>query len=313
MLKDLLENFKSVNTDNDAPSKTWFVSPVGGKLCPLELALNDGKRYKYFSRYPVVEGSVGIIGYSYPDYSCCTPQAGASTGCFGVITDAAPAVAAKRSHALELDFVFGTDPTKTDIKRCIKYIGFGPDDYEKTLQFDKNIGLIRPITYYIRRILAAASIIANAKLCTPGDADKAKAAILEKIILDSKMTKLYWGPPEDIGVDFRDIHVPDTDVEAFFDEYGNRLGSISSWDEGLLKDFSGVLKQVIASEEISAHVEKYSHFGAISIMVRGGFKNLLEAYLSVDPPIEPFYGEICAKLKGLGSEETYRVLEAKRS
>lgn len=312
MLNELLENYKSVNTTPDAQSKNWFIAPIGGKFQPLTLTLNNGKSYKYFSCYPAVEGGAGIIGYSFPE-SCSSTQAGASTGCFGIITDAAPAVAAKKSNALVLDYVFGTDPTKTDIKRCIKYIGFGPDDYEKTLQFDRSIGLIRPITYYIRRILAAASIVANEKLCTPDDVDKAKAVIKEKKVLDAQMSELSWGPPEDIAIDFSDIQVPDPDIETFFDELGNNLGITGEWNEGQLEEMSGVLEQVLNSEEIAAHVEKYSHFGAISVMVRGGFKNLLEAYLSVDPPIDPFYGEICAKLKGIGSEETYRVLEAKRS
>ena len=266
---------------------------------------------QYITRYPAAEGGLSVIGPRYLGVNWGVDK-GASTGCLGTITKVYPKVSIKRSHALETDFVFGTNPTKTDIKRCVKYINKGPDDYRETLQMNTNVSKIRPITYYIRRIMAAASIIANPDLCSENDVELAKKVILEKKVIDIQMTELPWGPNEEIGFEFSDIHIADTDAESFFEEFGKSLDTENRWiwSHGTLRTMSGILKQVVGSEAIAGHVEKYSHFGAISIMIRGGFKNLLEAYLSANPPIDDFLDEMIGKLRGVGSVEAFRVLEA---
>jgi hypothetical protein len=53
----------------------------------------------------------------------------------------------------------------------------------------------------------------------------------------------------------------------------------------------------------------YSHLGAISIMVRGGFKNLMEAYLSAQPPIEEFMEVALGKLQSIGHSRVYCLLK----
>jgi hypothetical protein len=44
-------------------------------------------------------------------------------------------------------------------------------------------------------------------------------------------------------------------------------------------------------------------------MVRGGFKNLLEAYLSVSPPINEFITDALDTLDEIGHPETYALLQ----
>ena len=43
-------------------------------------------------------------------------------------------------------------------------------------------------------------------------------------------------------------------------------------------------------------------------MVRGGFANLLEAYLSANPPIEEYRAEMRRILDGVGYREAYDML-----
>ena len=43
-------------------------------------------------------------------------------------------------------------------------------------------------------------------------------------------------------------------------------------------------------------------------MVRGGFKNLLEAYLSANPPIKEFLAEAKDLLQDTGHPEVYALL-----
>ena len=70
------------------------------------------------------------------------------------------------------------------------------------------------------------------------------------------------------------------------------------------------MPKILESEQLQDFVNKYSHIGAVSIMLRGGFKNLLEAYLSVNPPIDAFYHEMCEVLSGSGHKQVYNVLRS---
>ena len=59
---------------------------------------------------------------------------------------------------------------------------------------------------------------------------------------------------------------------------------------------------------VNAYVNKYSHLGAISIMARAGFKNLLEAYLSANLPVEEFLAKAKEILQDIGHPEVYALL-----
>ena len=73
---------------------------------------------------------------------------------------------------------------------------------------------------------------------------------------------------------------------------------------------NNILKKFAKLESVSNFVNKYAHFGAVSLMVRGGFVNLLNAYLSVNPPIAEFHDEMCQVLDGFGHKEAFEVLKA---
>ena len=62
-------------------------------------------------------------------------------------------------------------------------------------------------------------------------------------------------------------------------------------------------------ENASIYLNKYSYIGAISIMVRGGFVNLLNAFLSAKPPIDEFVGEIIEYLGNTGNDEALNILK----
>jgi hypothetical protein len=56
---------------------------------------------------------------------------------------------------------------------------------------------------------------------------------------------------------------------------------------------------------VNAYVNKYAYIGAVSIMVRGGFANLLKAFFSANPPIASFYNEM---LEDIGSNAIPEML-----
>lgn len=123
-----------------------------------------------------------------------------------------------------------------------------------------------------------------------------------------EMAALDWGAPESIGVCFNDIHTPNSAaVQALnYEEWGCKE---YEWDEGVLREMCDAMPNILKAEELQDFVNKYSHIGAVSIMLRGGFKNLLEAYLSANPPIDAFYDDMCEVLSNVGHKQVYEVLK----
>lgn len=312
MLQKLIQNFGTINTSDKPFEKDWCISPMPGKIQQVRLTLNNNKSYDYACRYGVEEGAAAIVGYSLPyyDYDPDDVLGGASTGCFGIVSQVLPTLKIKRSYAVEVDYVFIPSTNKRAITQCVKYLQFGPDDYEKTLQFGKHTATIRPITYFTRQILAAASVLAHPKLAKPDDLELAKNRIILKKAIDTEMQELEHSPSGDIGMDFSDIQTPDPEIDKVFDLFLPANKAQYDFKEGLLSNGSELFPLVVFSDECIKHISKYPHIAAVSIMIRGGFKNLLEAYLSADPPIGEFYDEMCQKLDGIGYPEVYEVLKA---
>ena len=62
-------------------------------------------------------------------------------------------------------------------------------------------------------------------------------------------------------------------------------------------------------DKANIYVNKYIYMRAISIMVRCGFVNLLEAFLSAEPPIRDFNDEMIGYLEKTGNTEALDVLK----
>lgn len=313
MFKKVIKNYKNINLLSMPCEMDWCIAPVLGKTQQVTVQLNDGKTYEYACRYPVSEGAVVVIGRQLPAVACSRVHDSPNTGCMGQVTEVEPKLAIKRDHAVEVDYVFVNDPTKKELTQCKKFLAMGTESYGKTLQLDKNITPIRPITYHIQRILAAASVLAHPTLVTAKDLEHAKMVILEKKRIDADMLRLDWGPPEDIGVNLAEIHIPRNGAKKELEEIGKLLGDHPSWDseEGSLNEMSNILKQFAALDAVNDYVNKYAHLGAVSIMVRGGFQNMLEAYLSVEPLSSKDLANARKLLKGVGHSEAYALLGKK--
>lgn len=310
-LKKLMTNYKSKNTQSKPWEQDWCISPLPGKITQAKLMLSNKKSFDYACRYPVAEGDVAIVGYGLPqyDYNASACESSANTGQMGIVQEALTKLTIKRAHAVEADFVFTPNVVKKTVTQCVKYLSYGHENYPLTLQLDKHASGIRPISYHIRRILAASSILAHPKLTAKESLEAAKAIIMEKKRFEPEMAQLDWGPSEYIGICFNDIHTPNAAaVQALnYKEWG--CGEYE-WDEGILNEMCNAMPKILESEQLQDFVNKYSHIGAVSIMLRGGFKNLLEAYLSVNPPIDAFYHEMCEVLNGVGFSELYVILKS---
>ena len=315
-LKQLMKNYATKNTQPKPWEQDWCISLLPGKITQANLMLPSKKSYDYACRYPVAEGDVAIIGYALPqgDYDTSGCDSSTNTGQIATVTAVLPKLTIKRSHAVEVSFVFTPAVQKKNLTQCVKYLEMGADKYDKTLQLEKHINMIRPISYFIRCILAAASILAHPNFTKPEEQELAKSVIDRKYTVTKEMVELECSPSGAIGIDFMDIHTPDEHAPVALEVPDFECKQFE-WKNGILQqgiDWK-VAEKAVSGNLLCSHVNKYVHCGAVSIMVRGGFKNLLEAYLSVNPPIDAFYDEMCEILSDVGHKEVYEILKAYRA
>lgn len=292
------QNYAVVNPVADATEKDWCVSAkLLSSVQQATVEFSSGKSYNYASRYPVAEGDVAVIGKTLPDLTGDPIEPSATTGAIGIVSEALPKLEIKRSHASELDFVFAANVAKKQITDCIKYLDM--DGNEKTLQYGKRTKTFYPIAFLIRKILAAASIIAYPKFAGNENVEKAVAYIAQPQIISGSMANLEWAVPytkADICLDDIQVAIADKNIAEL-----QAMGLSYMEDGALIGDDRGS----DIPDVVNAYVNKYAYIGAVSIMVRGGFANLLKAFLSANPPVASFYNEM---LEDIGSNAIPEML-----
>lgn len=309
-MKKLMKNYTTKNKLADAGEKDWCISPILGKAKQVTLRLNSGKSNMYACRYPVAAGAIAIVGRKFP-YDCDSVGTGPSTGAMGQVTEVSPKLTINKEKAMEIDYVFLEGAKKKDLKQCEDFLNTGNGSYGKTLLSDAPI---RPITYHILKILTAASVLAHGEMVSPESLELAKAVIVEKKSFEKKMLSAA-SMPFDPAITINEIHIPDPSTQLVYDEIKKQLDKSELWawdNDGSLEEMSEIAEKFIALPVVNDYVNKYAHLGAISIMVRGGFKNLLEAYLSAEPAIKEFLPDALAILEGIGCPETYALLKEYR-
>ena len=284
MANEEVINTLTVNKMEDAAEKDWSIS--GGISKPIKQArvlLNSGKEYEYASYYPVEEGDVVIIGHKVPDRIGAENWKSNNTGEMGVVTAVGSKLIIKKQHAVELDLVFTDWVTKKTITSCIKYLNKPEDEdtLRELLQHGTHAEYVWPLSYLVRKLLMAASIIAHPEYADKEAIEKAKAYIHKSQKVPAAVKKLRSAPV--------------SEAER----------SIVNYDLYIHKEQDGEEYYIKAGE-----VSKFAFMGAISIMVRGGFANLLEAFLSAKPPIGKYYDEMIEYLGDTGDKATLDIIKS---
>lgn len=294
-------NYLSVNPMKDAAEKDWSLTGIFKKsVQQATVQLESGKEYTYACRWPFKEGDVAIIGNTLLQNYMDIEQS-PNSGLFGIITYAEPKMTIKRSHAVELDYVFTESASKKNISDCAKYLK-SPLDF-KTVQYEKYSQNYFPLSLYIRRLFAAVSIIAHPKFAAADDIEAAKRYVGQNQNLND--LELWVGPPEPAGLNFTDTQI-NTDGKS--EEYLKQLGIEPEYE---MYDFMRLSEEKYFKimDKANVFINKYTYIGAVSIMVRGGFVNMLNAFLSAEPPINDFYDEMIGYLGNTGSAEALNILK----
>lgn len=279
-----VENTLTVNEMEDAASRDWSISGGMNKSSKqVKVTLNSGRAYQYLSFYPVCDGDVVVIGNKYPaGYGFIENDKSSNAGQMGTVDTVEPKVTVKKARAVELDLVFTENVTKKTIASCVKYLDL-PDDeitLRNILLHGKYTEYVYPITFLIRKLLMAASVIAHPEFAAEEEIEKAKAYIHNNQEISDNIKELTVSP------------APGADESVC--RYELHIHAIGE---------NGKAKRIDACE-----VSKYALMGAISIMVRGGFANLLKAFLSAKPPISEFYDEMLTYLGDTGNPEALEII-----
>ena len=228
------------------------------------------------------EGDVVIIGNKLPSQSTFGDNEwSANTGQMGLVTDVEPKLTINRKHAVELDLVFTDSVEKKTISSCVKYLDMPEDEdtLEKLLQHGKCCEYVFPVTFIIRKLLMAATIIAYPEFSDEKTIGKARDYLRSR----PKLTNL------------KNIRTaPISDAYPSLVNYDLHIHAV---------DEAGEVKAIKAKD-----VVKFTYMGAIAILVRGGFVNLLEAFLSAKPPIGRYYDELMSYLGDTGHPKALDVL-----
>ena len=309
----------------EASKKNWFLStkPASPKQT-ISVAFENGKSYKYLGTSRVNVGDPVVIDWG-----------GATSYQIGNIDSIEDGVTIKRSHALKLLFVFSTDPDKAEIKRNSQGMCLLED--EKDIESYFNLGephsedRFRIIDFLVSGVLNAITVLAFPAMSKPETVEEAKAYLkVEKTVPSIMFNKAF--------------------TDHFYGEFWDGIMYAEQAEVALTGFYPGWIEQLQNSEfvqsdafrslEIDTDLKNnvyYMYFpkgsakrakyfsecdefkqlanelvmrSALSILIRGGFVNLLKAALSTQMPIKSFYQKLITFADEIGSKECSALLKS---
>lgn len=301
----------------EAGQKNWYLSAKQEKQNrTLSIKLNNGKKHDYLANVKTDVGDQVIIDHG-----------GESSYQMGSVELIAKGLKVKRDYALQPLFTFSINPGKTDIDENAEGIK-GLDHVEDVsgyFDFMGNEGRFRIVDHLVQGVLNAITVLAYPQLAAANDVAKAKAFLAE----EKPVPGLIFG--EEFHGQYYDS---DECAEAAF------TGFYPGWQDEMkqtdfFQDSTFIKLQQDMDIEFEDHVvffyfdgdDEHERFfsdckdfrsftnelvfrSALSILIRGGFVNLLRAALSVKMPINAFYDKLIAFANDIGSTECAKLLES---
>lgn len=312
-----------------AAEKKWYLSmtPASPKQT-LEVAFNDGKAYKFLGTGKVNIGDPVIIDYG-----------GASSYKMGNVTEAVNGITIKRTHALKPLFVFTTEPDKTDLKKNAKALKGLDDETDLKAAFSAIRGIdlaengFHVIDYFVAGVLNAISVIAFPELSGDKAVENAKAflAVAKAVpgfVFGGEASNLFYDAISSAFPVYPEENEYSVSFTGFYPGWKEALLSCSIWDNKMTKvdkywsekENAYFLSMAHGTGTLQTTFKKSSDFimltnelvfrSALSIIIRGGFLNLLDAALSTQMPIAEFYDDVVAFAKDIGSDACYQLLKS---
>ena len=307
----------------EASTKNWYLStkPASPKQT-ISVTFENGKSFKYLGTSKVNTGDPVIIDWG-----------GATSYHMGNVDSIEDGITIKRSHALKPLFVFSMDPEKAEIKRNCQGLCCLED--EKDIESFFNLGephsedKFRVIDYLVSGILNAITVVAYPTMSKPETVEEAKKYLKKEhavpsLMFSKEFTDHFYG-------EFWDgIKYAEQAEVAFTGHYPGWAEQIQNCEFIKSSAFKSLkidlefknnayymyfLKGSAKRESFFSECDEFKQLtnelvmrSALSILIRGGFTNLLRAALSTPMPIKGFYQKLIAFADEIGSTECGALL-----
>ena len=312
----------------EAGKKNWFLSVKSASpKQTLSVCFADGKEYKYLGTGKVAEGNPVVIDYG-----------GATSYMMGNVVKVEDGIKIKRDYALRPLFTFSTDPGKTEIRSNV--IGMQKlEEIEDVFnQFSQGENVdhseeFRIVDFLILGVLNALTVIAYPDLSPAEKVVEAKAFLAEEkpipgIVFGRAFTDKYYG---EIFAECRYAEFSEVILTGHYPGWKEDLLSCGFWESEEFKnleidtdwnneetayflyfyDGSNAMEKYFSEcEEFRAITNELVFRSALSVLIRGGFTNLLKAALSVEMPIKSFYQKLIQFADEIGSTECGELLKS---
>lgn len=320
-----IENTSNAAAFKEAAGKKWFLSvkPASPKQT-LAVKFEEGKAYKFIGTGIVNIGDPVIIDYG-----------GASSYKMGTVKGIEKGITIKRTHALKPLFTFTTDPDKSAIKKNTTFIKElteieDVDSYFDDFSLDEDADKFHVIDHLVGGVLNAISVVAFPNLAGAAAVDKAKLFLAAEkpvpgFVFGQKFSDRFFAASS--GIPYH-ADSAENSFTGFYPGWKEDLLNCDVWKSGDLSnvkmtwdsreqayylyylDGSETMENLFNSNDGFKKMTNELVFrSALSILIRGGFVNLLEAALSVEMPIKGFYEKLRGFAKEIGSNESYDLLE----
>lgn len=300
------EETKSLIPYAEAAEKKWFLNHKPARpVKEVNVRFTNGKSYRYLSRTECTPDDVFTIDYG-----------GATSCCMGQVEEVGRIEHLKPFSAMNPLFVFSTDPGKREIKRNVSA--------DKTIDpeiiiADHNYWGCCMVDRYIANILDSITVLAFSKFVDDEAIAEARKYLETKCFLPAELIRENQTRNLDIVFpgyypgwleDFKSLNFWNKDFVkknlfdayeryncykiGFFD-YDRTIGDLYEKDPEFLEAFNELVYR-----------------SALSILIRGGFVNLLEAALTAEMPIDAYYDKLIDYANEIGSTYCCKVLKEAR-
>lgn len=309
------EETKSLIPFKKSAKKIWFLSHVPtSRMVEVDLKFTNGKKYKYISRVDCEVGDIFV-----PDFG------GATSHCIGHVNYVTEFKTVKVSRALKPLFVFSTDPDEKAIQRNVKA--------KKTLNPEKifcehKYNGCCIVDHYIANVLDSITVLAFPEFSNDRAITAAKKYLKTQCFVPSEL----------FGEDIKNMldysiaaGIGNIVFSGYYPGWLENFKSLDFWNKDCIKKVISdtyeknncyKIEYEKSSKRAGDLFEKDPEFleafnelvyrSALSILIRGGFVNLLEAALTAEMPIDAYYDKLIDYADEIGSIYCCKVLKEAR-
>lgn len=323
---------KEENLSTDSSNYALVASERKSYKAVKAKVLKTGRTYTYFTRTSLKVGDKALIGfYIYtPSLNDCSDDA-----IFGVAKTSRNIATivdldgnkVPKYNRVGLDMGFTNNVTKKIINDCERFINIEESDLiliSTRVEHLNDSDYFRPISRFVKRIVAAATVIAFKKYASEESIIRANEILSTRHgfpmqIFDAKSFFDEWHTLELEDVYMEPDHESLKALKAKYGELIEKSYMVDDDDEGpqlyYLRIGYGNYKNYkddigkIGYDALDEYFNKSIFTSAMTVMIQADLKNLMEAFLSANPPIDDYLDYMIEYANSLGAAEYVKMLK----